>query len=118
MAKYDVAAWMVPLESGLTKRTILKILDMLPDDCDLVPFEIHEENSSAYGYATIEAVEEENGLEAIIDLLSPMVADWTEDDSEYTTTLPKGKKVFIGCDYRTVYWYGETDNGDDSPVSS
>lgn len=102
MAKYDAAAWMVPVENGLKKSHLRKVLELLPEDIELIPFEIHEINSSAYGYATLEAINEENGLESIIDLLGPVVEDWTNDSSEYTGTLPGGKKVYIGCDYRTV----------------
>ncbi|RJE48196.1 MULTISPECIES: hypothetical protein [unclassified Dehalobacter] len=103
MSTYHAAAWMVPAESGLKKKHIQKVLALLPEDCELVPFEIHGNNSSAYGFATIEVIdEEENGLETIIDLLEPLVEDWTEDSSDCTLDLPGGKQIYIGCDYRTV----------------
>lgn len=107
MSDYAAAAWMVPLASGLTKKHILKVLSLLPENCDLVPFEIHEQNSSAYGYATTEAVSEEGGLETIIDLLGPVVDDWTDESSDCTYALPSGKKVYIGCDFRTVVIGGD-----------
>jgi hypothetical protein len=106
LTTYHAAAWIVPLENGLKKKIIQKVLALLPEDCELVPFEIHEQNASAYGFATMEAIDDENGLEPIIDLLSPLVDDWTEDSSEYTAALPGGKKVYIGCDYRTVRFRG------------
>ncbi|HHV65422.1 MAG TPA: hypothetical protein GXX46_10180 [Peptococcaceae bacterium] len=94
---------MVPIDNGLKKNTLYKVLDLLPDDSELVPFEIHETASSAYGYATVESImNEENGMEAIIDLLGPVVEDWPVDSAEYTTVLASGKKVYIGCDFRTV----------------
>lgn len=102
MPNFDVAAWMVPLESGIKKKHILKILELLPEDSDLVPFEIHEENSSAYGFATPEVIDEENGLESIIDLLGSVLEDWPNESSECTYALASGKKVYIGCDFRTV----------------
>lgn len=102
MSEYHAAAWMVPSESGLKKKHIDNVLRMLPEDCELVPFEILGEGSCAYGFATVDVIEEENGLGAIIDLLEPLVEDWTEDSSDITMTLPGGKKAFIGCDYRTV----------------
>ncbi|KUO61427.1 MAG: hypothetical protein APF84_08980 [Gracilibacter sp. BRH_c7a] len=103
MSNYDVAAWMFPLESGLKKKHIIKVLSLLPEDCEIVPFEIHENNSSAYGFATTRVIdEEENGLESIVDLLGSVVEDWTNESSEYTFTLPSGKNVYIGCDFRTV----------------
>jgi len=102
MSDYEAAAWMVPLESGLKKYHILKILSFLQDDCELVPFEIHENSSSAYGFASTGVIDEENGLESIIELLGPVVEDWTEESSECVYELPSGKKVFIGCDFRTL----------------
>ncbi|RNC29155.1 MAG: hypothetical protein AWM53_00804 [Candidatus Dichloromethanomonas elyunquensis] len=102
MSEFHAAAWMVPLDSGLNKKHIIKVLTLLPEDCELVPFEIHESNSSAYGFATTEVIDEENGLESIIDLLSPVVDDWTNESSNCTYALPGGKKVYIGCDFRTV----------------
>jgi hypothetical protein len=102
LADYHAAAWMVPLESGLNKKHILKVLALLPEQAELVPFEIHETNSSAYGYATMEVIDAENGLEPILDLLGPVVDDWTSESSDCTYTLPCGKKVYIGCDFRTV----------------
>ncbi len=106
MAYYDVVAWMVPVDSGLKKKHIHKILDMLPDEAELIPFEIHESNSSAYGYATTAAVDEENGLETITDLLEPVVEDWTIESADSTFQLDSGRKVYIGCDYRTVIFGG------------
>lgn len=102
MPVYDVVAWMFPLEIGLSKKHLLKVLALLPDDTDLIPFEIHERNSSAYGYATADAVDLENGLETIIDHLGPLVDDWLSESSEYVGILPGGKKVYMGCDFRTV----------------
>jgi len=109
LSYFDVAAWMVPLESGLKKKHIIKVLSLLPEDCELVPFEIHEESSSAYGYATTEVINEESGLETILDLLGPVVDDWTNESSDCTYALPSGKKVYIGCDFRTVMIGGEDD---------
>ncbi|UWG98100.1 hypothetical protein LPY66_04665 [Dehalobacter sp. DCM] len=102
MTEYHAAAWVIPMESGLKKKHIDKVLRMLPEDSELVPFEILGEGSCAYGFATVAVIEEENGLGAVIDLLEPLVEDWTEDASDCTVTLPGGKKAFIGCDYRTV----------------
>ncbi len=102
MSVFDVAAWMIPLDSGLKKKHILKVLSLLPEDCELVPFEIHENNSSAYGFATTDVIDEENGLETILELLGPAVEDWTDESSDCTYALPGGKKVYIGCDFRTV----------------
>lgn len=102
MSNYDVAAWMFPLENSIKKKHIIKVLSLLPDDCEIVPFEIHENNSSAYGFATTDVIDEENGLESIVDLLGPIVEDWSNDSSDYSFTLPGGKNVFIGCDFRTV----------------
>ncbi|MGI5901925.1 MAG: hypothetical protein ACOX7U_05570 [Desulfitobacteriia bacterium] len=101
---YHVAAWVIPLEDGLTKDIIYRILELLPPASELIPFEIHEENSSLYGFVTTEVVDQENGLESIIETLSPMVEDWIVDSSEYITTLPGGKEVYIGCDYRSIYF--------------
>ncbi|MFA6808632.1 MAG: hypothetical protein WCR27_06530 [Eubacteriales bacterium] len=98
---YDVVAWLIPLDDGLKKNHIQKIIEMLPD-ADILPFEIHENNSSVYGFATIEVAEEENGLESIIDLLTPVIEDWTNESSDYTHTLSSGKKVYMGCDCRTI----------------
>jgi len=109
LSYFDVAAWMVPLESGLKKKHIIKVLSLLPEDCELVPFEIHEKSSSAYGYATTEVINEESGLETILDLLGPVVDDWTNESSDCTYALPSGKKVYIGCDFRTVMIGGEDD---------
>lgn len=102
MAEYDVAAWMVPIDNGLKKKHIYRILELLPEGSELVPFEVHENNSSAYGYATVEVVDEENGLESIVELLGAVVEDWAEDSSEFTALLPSGRRVYMGCDYRTV----------------
>ncbi len=102
MSNYDAVAWMVPLESGLKKKHIIKVLSLLPEDSEIVPFEIHESNSSAYGFATTDVIDEENGLESIVDLLGPVVEDWSNESSDYTFALPSGKTVYIGCDYRTV----------------
>ena len=102
MSDYDVAAWMIPLDSGLKKKHIRKILDLLPEEAELVPFEIHEANSSAYGYATTDVIDEENGLESITTLLGEVVEDWINDSSEYTSVLPGGKKVYMGCDFKTI----------------
>lgn len=102
MSDFDVAAWMVPIDNGLKKKHIKKILELLPEDSELVPFEIHETHSSAYGFATTKVVEEENGLEPIVEMLGPVVDDWTSDTSEYVDTLSSGKKVYMGCDFRTV----------------
>lgn len=107
MSDYHVAAWMVPLDSGLQKKHIRKVLELLPENCELVPFEIHENNSSAYGYATTEIVDEENGLEAIVDVLAEVVEDWTSDSAEYTYALESGKKIYMGCDFRTVVFRAE-----------
>lgn len=109
MSYFDVAAWMIPLESGLKKKHIIKILSLLPEECELVPFEIHEESSSAYGYATTEVINEESGLETILDLLGPVVDDWTNESSDCIYALPSGKKVYIGCDFRTVVIGGNND---------
>lgn len=102
MSDFDVAAWMVPIESGLKKKHLQKVLELLPENAELVPFEIHELASSAYGWATTDVVDEENGLESIVELLGPLVDDWTEDSSDYTYVLSSGKKVYLGCDFRTV----------------
>lgn len=102
MSNYDVAAWMFPLESSLKKKHIQKVLSLLPEDCEIVPFEIHESNSSAYGFATTDVIDEEEGLESIVDLLGQVVEDWTNDSSDYSFALPSGNNVYIGCDYRTV----------------
>jgi len=108
---YDVAAWVVPLENGLKKKHLERVLDLLPDDSDLVPFEIHEVNSSAYGFATMEAVDQENGLEKILDTLGEVVEDWTDHSSNISLELPGGRKAYIGCDYRTVVFdSGEPDD--------
>lgn len=109
MSEFDVAAWMLPIDSGLKKKHIRKVLELLPEDSELVPFEIHGDNSSAYGYATVEVVDEENGLETIVDLLGAAVDDWTTDSSDYTSSLPSGKKVYMGCDFRTVIFRSEQD---------
>lgn len=102
MSKVHVAAWMIPIESGLNKKHILKILSLLPEESELVPFEIHEDNSSAYGFATTEIIDEENGLGEILELLGPVVDDWEIDSSEYIYTFPSGKEIYMGCDFRTV----------------
>lgn len=102
MFYYDVAAWMVPVDSGLKKKHLEKVLELLPEDSELVPFEIYEENSSAYGFATIDAVDEEGGLEGIVETLEALVEDWTNEASEITCELPGGRRAYIGCDYRTV----------------
>lgn len=102
MFNYDVAAWIVPVESGLKKKHLEKVLDLLPEDSELVPFEIHENNSSAYGFITVDAVDGEKGLESIIEALTAVVEDWTNDSSEITCELPGGRRAYIGCDYRTV----------------
>jgi hypothetical protein len=91
------------------KETYYQGSILLPEDCELVPFEIHEESSSAYGYATTEVINEESGLETILDLLGPVVDDWTNESSDCTYALPSGKKVYIGCDFRTVMIGGEDD---------
>lgn len=102
MTFYDVAAWMVPVESGLKKNHLRKILELLPEGSELIPFEIHETNSSAYGFATVEVIDEENGLESIVDHLGEVVEDWITDSADYTHTLSSGRKIYMGCDYRTV----------------
>jgi len=102
LSDMDVAAWLVPLESGLKKKHIIKVLALLPEDAEIIPFEIHEDNSSAYGFATVETVDQENGLESIVDLLGSVIDDWPSESSEYTGVSPSGKKVYIGCDFRTM----------------
>jgi len=102
LSDYDVAAWMFPLENGLKEKHIVKVLSLLPEDSELVPFEIHGSNSSAYGFATADVINEENGLETIVDLLGSVVEDWSNDSSDYSFTLPSGKNAYIGCDFRTV----------------
>jgi hypothetical protein len=102
MEKYDIVMSIISYEDSLRPRHIRKMMDYINEDCEIIPFEIHETNASAYGFANIEVVDEEGGLESISNFLSPIIDDWIYDVGEEEFTLPNGKKLYVFCDYKTI----------------
>ncbi|ADY56320.1 hypothetical protein Sgly_2027 [Syntrophobotulus glycolicus DSM 8271] len=102
MEKYDIVISIISIDETLRPRHIQKMLDHLNPDCEIIPFEIHENNVSAYGYANIEGMDGEGGLESLSDFLGPMLEDWIYDEPEEELILPDGKKLYVFCDYKTI----------------
>ena len=88
---------MVPLEEGLTKAQIVKVLKRLPDNVTLMPIEFHANNTSAYGFIISESYEE---LYYLNEVLASYVEPILED-----MELQKPNNIYRVCDW--CFWMGE-----------
>lgn len=100
--KIDIAAWMVPLEDGLTKQMVTRLLDLLPDEGEFVPFEAHENNTSCFGFIKLDSDNDEAAVKEIIDFVSPILNDWDLESKDGRYTLPDGRKLYMSSDFNSI----------------
>lgn len=100
MKKFQAVGIMVPLEDGISKEQIVKLLEMLPDDEQLVPFEASENNSTIFGFITIKFADEH--LDSVVDLATILCSDWENESTDKTYRTLSGLEVFIDCEYETA----------------
>lgn len=100
MKKFEAVGQMVELESGLTKEQIVNLLSMLPDGEELIPFEASENNSTIFGFITVEAADEH--MSSVESLAIRLCEDFDNETTDKTYQTKSGLTVFIDCEYETV----------------
>lgn len=103
---FQAAAYMIPLEEGLTRKQISFLLNKLPLEEELVPFQIAENNTTLIGFATPEAYEE-HLMESDPQVLLDLCEDWSNEKEDGIYRTETGLDVYVSCDYETIHLGGE-----------
>jgi len=98
---FDVVAYQVPLEEGLTKRQVQTLLNMLPDLKTMIPLIISENNTTAIGFISETANEKSWEEEHVANRISEIIDDQTKEtiDGVYEWEDDPAKEnllVFLG----------------------
>lgn len=101
MSKFQAVGLMMEAEDGLSKEQIMKLLELMPDDETLYPFEASENNSVVYGFMTGNAIDEDHH-DAIIEVASELCEDFENERTDKTYTTKTGLPVFIECEAETA----------------
>lgn len=100
MRNFEAVGLMVGSESGLTKEQIVNLLSMLPDGEELIPFEASENNSTIFGFITVE--EEEGHMSSVESLAIKLCEDFDNETTDKTYQTKSGLTVFIDCELETA----------------
>lgn len=102
MRTYEAVGMMVELESGLTKAQIQLLLLMLPDDKELVQFDVSENNSTIWGYMTVDCADDEEHYASVITTCTKLCEDFDNERTDRIYKTSEGVDVFIACEAETV----------------
>lgn len=101
-----VVAWayMVELDDGLTKSQIQKLLQTVPSDKQLIPFDLDnsqllEANSMAIGFVDNDFYDE---LDQIKRITAAVCNDWSLESDDALYSIPNGKQIKMLCDTPTL----------------
>lgn len=97
MAKTIAWAHMVELDAGLTKEETSKLLNLVPEDVDVVPFTSDidgrlESNSIAYGFLDNDHYD---SLSEVQDVLISICNDWSNERQDKTYLLKNGHQIVM-----------------------
>lgn len=105
--KSKVIAWayMVELDDGLTKRKMRSLIDLMPADIEVFPFELNEPgmltaNSMAIGFIDNDFYSEY--VNEVKQKLADVCNDWTNERNDNLYILNDGKQVKMLCDENTL----------------
>lgn len=102
--KFKAVLWMVELEDGLSKEQISNMLELIEDDSrGYMPIEIHDNNSSAYGFISSSYYESISyNIDDLSKVIKPVLNDWANESADNIYTLKDGTKIYMGCDHVTI----------------
>lgn len=95
--KFKAVLCMVELEDGLDKEQILNILELIKDDSrGYMPIEIHDNNSSAYGFISSSYYESISyNINNLSEIIKPVLNDWDNQSADNIYTLKDGTKIYM-----------------------
>lgn len=97
MVKTIAWAHMVEMDAGLTKAETFKLLNLVPEEVDVVPFNSDidgrlESNSIAYGFLDNDYYE---SLSEVQDVLISICNDWEIERQDKTYLLKNGHQIVM-----------------------
>lgn len=95
--KFKAALCMVELEDGLNKEQISNILGLIEDDSrGYMPVEIHDNNSSAYGFISSSYYDSISyDINNLSEVIKPVLNDWDNESADNIYTLKDGTKIYM-----------------------
>ncbi|MEK3987869.1 hypothetical protein MHB77_31590 [Paenibacillus sp. FSL K6-3166] len=93
---FDAAGWKVSSKCGVTKAQILKTLEWLPEDEELISFQVDRNQSLVVGFITCAAGEQ--GELEIRTLLEEICEDCSKEREDRVYTTISGLQIFVDCD--------------------
>lgn len=105
--KFKAVLCMVGLEDSVSKEQISNMLELIEDDSrGYMPIEIHDNNSSAYGFISSSYYESTSyNIDDLSKLIKPVLNDWANESTDNTYTLKDGTKIYMGCNHLTIQKY-------------
>lgn len=102
MRTFQAVGIMVGLEDGLSKEQVMNLLSKLPDDEEFVQFDVSENNSTIWGFMTVDCADDEEHYTSVITTCKKLCEDFDNERTDKVYMTKSGIEVFVDCECETV----------------